>query len=159
MTYFAQTGCVLSPSRLIAQLRRESTSGTYAPDAIAELAALLTWAVAEYGPYTIETYTTVYGPWETADDGCIIGDERPTDAEDSETLQFRTLRDAADWLEKNGLQSPSSDRGPFSLSVWLSDVDPWVHPYHDTVTWTTVHAGPGFTDRLWSALVSSVRWR
>lgn len=158
ITYFAQTGRVLDESRLIAQLRRELAVDTYEPDAVAELAALLTWAVAEFGRYTLDTYTTVYGPWETDDDGDTIGDERPTLSEDSESLQFHTLRDVADWLEKGGLQSPSRECGPFSRSVWLEDVDPYIHPYHDTETRTTVHAGPGFTDRTWNALVSSVRW-
>ncbi|HVK20015.1 MAG TPA: hypothetical protein VM677_01510 [Actinokineospora sp.] len=159
LTYFAQTGLVLDASRLIAQLRRELASDTYEPDAITELAALVAWAVAEFGRYTLVTYTTVRGPWETDDDGDTIGDERPTLSESDESLQFHTLRDAADWMEKSGLQRPSADPGPFRMSAWLTDVDPYVHPYDDTETTTTVHAGPGFTDRTWNALVAAVRWR
>lgn len=158
VTYFAQTGRVLDASRLIAQLRRELAVDTYEPDAIAELTALVAWAVAEFGRYTLATYTTVYGPWETDDNGDTIGDERRTLSETDESLQFHTLREAADWLEKNGVQQPSTDPGPFSMSTWLADVDPYIHPYHDTETRTTVHAGPGFTDRTWNALVSLVRW-
>jgi hypothetical protein len=102
--------------------------------------------------YTLATYTNVFAPWQEGDD------EREKISEDSDTETFERLSEVAEWLRKHGYQSPSISPGPYSLHTWLSELDPYEHPYTGTLTETTVHTGDGFTDRTWSAVVRAVRW-
>lgn len=101
--------------------------------------------------YTLDTYTTVYGPWE---DGA---DERERISEDYDHEEFEHLSEVANWLRKFGYQSPSQS-APYGVRTWLSEVDPYEHPYNDTLTETSVHAGDGFDDRTWPAVVRAVCW-
>lgn len=100
--------------------------------------------------YTLNVHTTTYRPWE---DGA---DERPKIAEDSSVEEFERLNEVAGWLRRHGLQSPSA--GLYTLHTWLSEVDPYEHPYRGTREDVTAHPRDGFTDRTWSAVIRSVRW-
>lgn len=102
--------------------------------------------------FTLNTYTNVYAPGEER------ADDREKVREDSGTEEFEHLTDVADWLRKHGLQSPSVSPGPYNLHTWLSEVTSYEHPYTGELTEVSAHAGEGFTERTWSAVVRAVRW-
>jgi hypothetical protein len=87
--------------------------------------------------YTVTTYTRVYGPMDTDSDGDPVGDERPTLTVDCATHAFDTLREVADYLDTEGLSSPSIDPGPFPLSTWVC-LDDGSRPHRRDGKWSAV---------------------
>lgn len=105
---------------------------------------------------TIDLYAAEYAPWEDE------ADKREKIGEHSESLTFDNARECADWLEREGFGSPSVDPGPYDRRTWLSELDPYEHPYTGVLTERSVHLAidPEFNPRVWAAIVASVtrRW-
>jgi hypothetical protein len=105
------------------------------------------------GMITIEINTRVYAPWEDE------ADDRECIEESTEPKTFDTARECADWLIKEGLQSPSVSPGPYDRFTWLAELDPYEHPYTGTLTERSAHVEgepAEFNPRLWAAIVHVV---
>lgn len=106
--------------------------------------------------YTLTVNTQLYAPLNEGGDDLSLVDDW------TDVHEFDHLVDVAYWLEREGIQSPSvSSPGRdlrYTLNDWLTDVDPYDHPYNAILETRTAHAGDGFTEREWNALVHSVRW-
>lgn len=98
----------------------------------------------------ITMYETVYAPWKEGDD------ERERISEDEQNYRFDTARELADWLRMGGYQRTSKS-APFSERTWLTDVDPYEHPYTGVLYEYSVHLLRG-SERLWAAVCASVSW-
>lgn len=101
---------------------------------------------------TIDAHTATYAPWEEG------ADERERVGESSEEWTFDNARECADWLEREGFGSVS-DPGPYWSRTWLSELDPYEHPYTGVLTERAVHAETTVDARLWAAIVHTVSRR
>lgn len=106
---------------------------------------------------TVEVHSATYAPWQEGND------ERERVDECTDSYSFDTARECADWLDREGFNSPSNDPGPYDRRTWLSELDPYEHPYTGVLTERSAHVegnGPEFNPRLWAAIVASVsrRW-
>lgn len=161
ITAFATGHPGMVAGELIAEVSRElnaAQSGAayrHEPDAVGELSELLSYVEREYGRYVVRTFTTAYEPWEEEQD-------EPTEIDSWDDVHtFATLRECADWLDREGLSHPSDFPGPFDSRTWLLLADGerphgWDGNYTGRREEVTAHAEHGFTDRTWGAVVTSV---
>jgi hypothetical protein len=87
-------------------------------------------------PIVITTYTTIYGPWPTDEDGDPIGDGPEPIDQTEDTERFATVSEAAEWLADYACES--SERpltGDLSRVWWVGET--YVHPYNGTMEDTT----------------------
>lgn len=98
----------------------------------------------------INVYRSHFAPLE---DGA---DERERLATYSDTLTFDNARECADWLTREGIQSPS-DYPRAGARTWLSDVDAYEHPYTGILTEQSAHPR-GVNPRVWVAIIEAVRF-
>ena len=98
---------------------------------------------------TIDVHTAVYAPWEEG------ADARERIDESTEERTFDNARECAEWLESQGLQSVDSS-GPYWSRTWLSELNPYEHPYTGVLTERSAHAETTVPARLWAAIVHSV---
>lgn len=103
---------------------------------------------------TIEVHNAEYAPWEED------ADERERLSEWTDTHTFDNATECADWLDREGFGVPSHDPGPYDVRTWLSENDPYEHPYSGVLTERSAHVYAGFPPRLWAAIVARVsrRW-
>lgn len=99
---------------------------------------------------SITTHCTRYAPFE---DGA---DEREPLGTDTAVLDFDNAAQAAEWLRRNGLQSPSDSRSD-GYRTWLNDVDAYEHPYTGVLEERSAHPYR-VHPRVWAAIVEAVRW-
>jgi hypothetical protein len=83
-------------------------------------------------------------------------DERERIDEQSNEITFDNASECADWLESEGIQSPSVYPGPYNSHTWLSDLDPYEHPYTGVLTEQSAHAATTVNARVWAAIVHTV---
>ena len=110
---------------------------------------------------TIEVHHADYAPWETDGNGDVIADERERIREWTDTHTFDNARECADWLDREGFGVPSKDPGPYDHRTWLTENDPYEHPYTGVLTERSAHTfAGGAHPRVWAAIVATVsrRW-
>ncbi|WP_033293146.1 hypothetical protein [Amycolatopsis jejuensis] len=103
----------------------------------------------------IDVHSAQYAPWNEGDE------ERERIGEDTESRTFDSARECADWLDREGFGDPS-ESGPVGRFTWLSELDPYENP-EGVLTERSAHVerdSPGFSPRLWAAIVAVVsrRW-
>lgn len=105
--------------------------------------------------YSITVFTTTLGEWEEG------ADERPVLDRDSEVIEFDHLTEVAEYLSREGLDSPSVQGFEYNLNTWVGLAD-GTRPtsqgnYMGEVVEMSAHPdvyGGGFTVREWAAVLS-----